>query len=357
MSSIKLKVGIIGVTGLVGKKILEFIDDELMRREIKVCASNSNVGSVISVNSHEYILEKLCHDFFENLDVVFFCADDDTSIRWVPVALNYRLFVIDSSSAFRTNNNVNLIIPEINGHLLKEIAMDKTNSKNKICNIVASPNCCATLLCMILYPLTKLSNITRVDVDTYQAVSGAGIRGIEELEKQTTQYCMNEKIETNIFKSQIYGNCFSHNSKIDETTKFCEEELKISFETKKIIPTISEISATCVRIPVYTSHSESVKIVFENSVDEKDIFDSLNNFSGVTVINDNESNKFPEPIIASDNTDVFVGRIRRDLYDTEKKIYKLFICGDQLLKGASWNSFQIFKTYEKYFREINDASD
>lgn len=336
-------IGLVGATGIVGKTLLTILCNNGYSRQqhikniknIRVCASDTSIGSSINICENEFILEKLDDDFFSNINVVFFCADTNTSLKWIPFAQKKGIFIIDNSSAFRMDPHVPLIIPEINGHLIE--------SSN---GIIANPNCCTALLCMILYPLSKLSKIQRVDVSTYQAVSGAGIAGMNELVTQSKEYVNGEPLTIKTFGSQIYGNCFSHNTPIDLTNGYCEEELKISYETTKIIPDIKEVSATCIRVGVYTSHSESVKIVFENSVEESDIVESLNKFSGVTVLDDREHNKFPEPILASGKTDVFVGRIRKDLFDKSGKTYNLFLCGDQLLKGASWNAFQIFKQYE-----------
>lgn len=333
------KIGVIGATGLVGKTLLTILCNHGYVKNIKACASDLSVGTVLKIDTNNVInnliLEQLTTNFFSGLNVVFFCADTSTSLKWIPYAQNKGIFVIDNSSAFRMDPNVPLIVPEINGHLI-----ETSNG------VIANPNCCTALLCMVLYPLTKLSTILRVDVCTYQAVSGAGIAGITELETQSKQYVNGVPLTTSTFGSQIYGNCFSHNTPIDKETGFCEEELKISYETTKIIPTIAEVSATCVRVGVYTSHSESIKLVFENLVEESDVIESLRNFDGVTVVDDRTNNKFPEPVLASGNTNVFVGRIRRDLHDKSGKVYKLFLCGDQLLKGASWNAFQIFKEYE-----------
>jgi aspartate-semialdehyde dehydrogenase len=332
----KFKIGIVGVRGLVGKTLLRILCENGYGSNIKVCATDANIGIDIIIDNYVFTLIKLDIDFFNNLDIIFFCADTKTSLKWIPKINKKKVLIIDNSSAFRSNDNVPLIIPEINGNIILDSY-----------GVVSNPNCCATLLCMVLYPLLQLSNIKRVDVSTYQSVSGAGIGGINELENQTIEVVKNEPITKKIFKSQIYGNCFSHNTEIDINTGYCEEELKICNETKKILSNNLEISATCIRIGVFTSHSESVKIVFENSVDEYDLRNALNNFKGVVIVDDRINNIFPEPINTSGKTDVFVGRIRKDLYDKSGKTYNLFLCGDQLLKGASYNSYQIFKKYEE----------
>jgi aspartate-semialdehyde dehydrogenase len=157
--------------------------------------------------------------------------------------------------------------------------------------------------------------------------------------KSTTE--STTKLTTSAFKSQILLNCFSHNSAIDLESGYNGEELKIIQETSKILGKL-EVSATCVRIPVMRAHCESVKIVFSYPVTESDLRSSLESMSGVKIMDDRESNSFPEPIYASGKTDVFVGRIRKDYFDTSGKTWHMFLCGDQLLKGAAWNAYQIF---------------
>jgi aspartate-semialdehyde dehydrogenase len=284
-------------------------------------------------------LLQLNEDFFDDLSVAFFCSNNDVSKKWIPVAIKKGVTVIDNSSQFRLDANVPLIIPEINGNLL--------HSKKH--TLIANPNCSTAILCMILYPLTKLNVIKRVDVSTYQAVSGAGKAGLDELENQMNEYVLDssQPLTCSTFKSPILGNCFSHNSKMDPDTGYNEEEQKIIFETHKILDNNFEISATCVRIPVMRAHTDTVKIVFASSVSENDIRKTLESFPGVKLLDDRETNSFPEPLIASGKNDIYVGRIRKDMFDKDNTTYHMMICGDQLLKGAAWNAFQIFKLIEK----------
>lgn len=332
-----LNIGIIGVTGLVGKTLLDILlnDDNSGCYNFRVCASDNSIGKIVTSNNRELKLEALRDLFFSNLDVVFFCADSETSKKWVSIALENDVFIVDSSSAFRMEDDISLVIPEINGHLVSESV------------IVASPNCTTSLLCMVLYPLLELSSIDEVVVSTYQAVSGAGQSGLDELVRQTEQQSKNELITTKTFPSQILNNCFSHNTTIDQKNGYNEEELKMINETRKILNRDIILRPTCVRVPVMTSHSESVQITFTNPVNEEDIRNKLLSFDGIKVMDDRQNNKFPEPILSSGKTDVFVGRIRKDYFDKTNKIYNMFICGDQLLKGASYNAYQIFKEFEK----------
>jgi len=324
----KTHIGIIGSTGLVGQQLIKLLSD------------NNYVNLKLSLRSFEKpdkyttTYAKLDKHFFDDLQVVFFCATNEITEKWWKFAYDKNIYIIDSTSVLRMNPEIPLIIPEINKHLIL--------SSNKI---YSSPNCAATMLSLIIYPLLKLSKIKRLDISTYQAVSGAGRKAIEDLKRELSEHVNDLKIkkyDDSAFKSQIASNCFSHDSAIDELSGYNGEELKIINETKKILDTYDmKISATCVRIPVVSSHCLSVKIKFVNPVIIDDIFKSLSEMDGVKIIDDRKLNKFPEPIDVTNKTDVFVGRIRKDFDDDSNKIYHLFICGDQLLKGAAYNAYQI----------------
>ncbi len=324
-------IGIVSATGVVGVELCQLLISNGYTK-LSLCASDSSIGSEIVFKDFSYKYSKLNEDFFKGLNVVFFCSNNDISKKWIPVAIENGSYVIDNSSEFRLNEDVPLIIPEINGKTLK--------ITNKL---IANPNCSTAILCMALFPLMTLGKIKRVDVSTYQAVSGAGRAGINELENQIKQHVEKIPLTTNTFKSPILGNCFSHNSSVDLDNGYNEEEMKIIKETQKILQTSTEISATCVRIPVFRTHSESVKIVFETPVDEKDIRNALGSFKGIVIMDDRKTNTFPEPLTVSEKLDIYVGRIRKDYYDTNNTTYHMFICGDQLLKGAAYNAFQIYE--------------
>lgn len=362
-----MKIGIIGASGVVGKELINILIANKYH-DLKICASEASIGKYLLFDINDthssFVFEKLEESFFVGLDVSFFCTDNDLSKEWVPIALKYNERVIDNSSYFRMDESVPLIIPEINGQLV-------SSSK-----LIANPNCCTSILCMVLYPLTKVNTIKRVDISTYQAVSGAGKLGTEELELQCMQFAHEKNIEkecellkkcpslpsyeysskkpikiqnhTGIFKSQIFDNCFSHNTMIDPTTGYNAEELKIINETKKIMNYDIEVSATCIRVPITRAHSESVKIVFDKEITEYEIRNILSKCEGIRIIDNREENKFPEPALATHENDILVGRIRKDYYDITNTVFHMFICGDQLLKGASLNAYQIFKKYEDF---------
>lgn len=362
-----MKIGIIGGSGVVGKELLNILISNKYY-DLKICASEASIGKRLFFDADDipvsFVFEKLEESFFVGLDVSFFCTDNHLSKEWVPIALKYNVYVIDNSSYFRMEESVPLIIPEINGHLV-------SSSK-----LIANPNCCTAILCMVLYPLTKINTIKRVDISTYQAVSGAGKLGTEELELQCIQFAHEKNIEkecellkkcsplyehiikkpikienhTGIFKSQIFDNCFSHNTAIDPITGYNAEELKIINETKKIMNYNIEVSATCIRVPIMRAHSESVKIIFSEETSEDEIRKVLHKCEGIKVIDNRDENKFPEPVLATYENDILVGRIRKDYYDDTNTVFHMFICGDQLLKGAALNAYQIFKKYEDYLK-------
>ena len=258
-------IGIGGATGVVCKELITLLVNNNYTN-LKLCASERSIGMILNVKSKQtsellsFVVEELCETFFnDKMSVVFFCSDNDISKQWIPFVINKGITAIDNSSAFRLDKSVPLVIPEINPHLLT------TETK-----LIANPNCSTVILCMVLFPLQKLSNIVRVDVSTYQAVSGAGQAGIDELNNQIEEYTKfpNTKLTTHAFNSQILLNCFSHNSAIDLESGYNGEELKIIEETVKILDTQIEVSATCVRIPVMRAHCESIKIVFSNPVNE-----------------------------------------------------------------------------------------
>jgi len=211
--------------------------------------------------------------------------------------------------------------------------------------LIASPNCCASLMCMVLKPLLLLSNIDNLVISTYQAISGAGIGAIEEELNQAVQTIeyKTPHLTPQFFPSVIFRNCFSHDSPMDSETGYNEEELKIISETQKILNKQFNISATCIRCPFARSHCISMTINFEQNISLDNVVRCLNEFPGVIVQDDREHNSFPEPLKSEHLTDVFVGRIRKDINDKSGKTYHMFISGDQLLKGASYNMFEIFE--------------
>lgn len=330
-----IKIGIVGVNGLVGKAIidslvnLELIDNDLydfyfygrQYDEIDVC------GAIMSVEKFELI-------HLDNLDYTILAVENNLAkeIYEYIFEKELKITVIDNSSEFRLFDNVPLCIPEINSNTLH----NKKDTK-----FISNPNCVTTLMCMVLKPLLNLANIKRIVASTYQAASGAGYKGLEELKTQTEQSVNGYNLTTKFWKKQYVYNVFSHNSSINTDTLFNEEEMKLVNETKKILEIDCKITATCIRVPTLRSHCISLNVEFDKSLEKDNIINELNKFPGVVILDNIEENKFPEPIITSEKTDVYVGRIRPDIDDD--KCWNFFISGDQLLKGAGYNSVQILK--------------
>lgn len=324
-----MRIGIFGITGVVGRELLKLFEDNYLNipfNDIKIYASNKSVGIKIKFRDEELIIDDYDELTFNNLDVIFLCTSSEVSYQIYKMAKKYNCLIIDNSSYFRMFNNVPLIVPEINGNLIKEN------------NLISNPNCCTALLTMVLYPISTKYSINKVIVSTYQSASGAGYQGLNELENQIKDIYLNKKCDTSFFGSQYLMNVFSHNSNIDLNNLYNDEENKIMEETKKILNKNINITATCIRVPVLRAHSESVYIEFDEEVDINEIKIKLNSFNGVKILDDIDNNKFPEPLKVENKNYVLVGRIR---YGVNKKSISLFLCGDQLLKGAALNAYQI----------------
>ena len=332
-----MNIGIIGATGIVGQELLSLLDNNHLNipiNNIRLFASKKSVGKIISIYENNIIIEEI--NDFSNIDVVIFCTSAKISEKYIHLAIKSGCIVIDNSSKYRMYNNIPLVIPEINSNLIK-------NNK-----LITNPNCCATMLCMVLNPLKKY-NIKRVIVNTYQSASGAGKKGMNELIQQVTDY-NTTKLNTTFFGRQYLFNAFSHDSNINELNGYNDEELKLIEETKKILNCEFKMTATCIRIPVLRSHCLSVNIEFDQSIESYVIKNLLNKCMGISIVDDRINNKFPEPIDCEKNLNIYVGRIRNDMSDIENKTINLFIAGDQLLKGASLNNYQIL---EKIWLNMN----
>lgn len=327
-----MNIGIIGASGVVGMELIKLLEKNHLNinySSVLLFGSERSVGKQIKFKDELLTINLLTEDIFKNLTVVIFCTGDDVSNKYIPIAIQKDCVCIDHSTNYRMNPQVPLVIPEINSFSIPGK------------NIIASPNCCTTMLCMVLFPLLELSNIEWVNVCTYQAASGAGIKGLNELKQQIRDYSNGNKLKTDYFKRQYLLNVFSHNSDLNAINGFNEEEIKIMEETKKILNV--KVNPTCVRVPVLRSHCESVTIKFKSEVDLLEIHDKLATFPGVSLQDDKIQNKFPEPIDTENTFDIKVGRIRYSICDEENahKVVNLFLSGDQLLKGAALNSYQI----------------
>ncbi len=319
---------IVGATGNVGRKTLEVLQQKNLNIDnLYLVASPNSAGKQLEFNGKKYSIENLETYNFSKAKITFFAAGGKISEQYAEKAAKHTT-VIDNSSYFRMDPDVPLIVPQVN-------AKDIQNMKK---NIIANPNCSTAQLVLVLKPLHDLFRIKRVIVSTYQSVSGGGKAPMDELLQQTKLYLENKEIKSKNFTKQIAFNIIPH---IDDFSEdgYTKEELKMTNETKKILDARIELSATCVRIPVLVSHSESVNIEFEQEFSLEKIKDVLNNASGCSVIDKRENGGYVTPIEATGKNETFISRIRED--KTKKNCLNLWIVSDNLLRGAALNSVEI----------------
>jgi len=325
------KLAIAGVTGAVGQEFLKIIEQrDFPFDSLKVLASSRSAGKKIDFKGKQYIVEELTKNSFNGIDIALFSAGGARSREFAPAAVEAGAVVVDNSSAFRMDPNVPLVIPEINP---QKIAEHK--------GIIANPNCSTIIGIVPVWPLHKANPVKRMVVSTYQASSGAGMKAMLELENQTRQILDGKDPTCQAFPYQIAFNCFSHNSKLSPNG-YNEEEMKMVNETRKIFdcPDIA-ITCTCIRIPVFRAHCESINLEFTDPITPDQVRDLLSTAPGVSVLDDRENNRFPMPIDATGKDDIFVGRIRQDESIPDNRGINIWVVGDQLLKGAALNAVQI----------------
>lgn len=324
----KLRIGVVGATGVVGQQILKVMAERgVPFSELKLLATANSAGQKIEFLGKTYTVEETTAESFDDLDLALF-AGGPASKAFGRLAQQKGVVVIDNSSTFRYEPDVPLVVPEINGEVLKNHG-----------GLIANPNCSTILLVCALYPLYQKSKITRIIVSTYQAVSGAGKAGLEELKLQNEQLVKGEEITPHAFQYQIASNLIPQ---IDVWLEddYTKEEMKVVWETHKILNDENiGITATAVRVPVYRSHSESVYVEFAEEITPEEARELLAKAPGIIVQDDPAHNIYPMPLTASDTDEVYVGRIRRDLVN--KNALNLWIAFDQVRKGAATNAVQI----------------
>lgn len=324
-------LAIVGATGAVGREMVRLLDDHLTDvPDVRLFASSRSAGSRIALRSSDIPVETLTPDSLAGISLALFSAGTKVSLEYAPPAADAGTVVIDNSSAFRMRPDVPLVVPEVN-------AADLDGHHN----LIANPNCSTIILVVALWPLHRAHPIERVVVSTYQAASGAGQSAMAELEHQTAEVLAAKSPKPQAFPHPCAFNLFSHNSLIDESG-YNQEELKMVAETSKMFHDPDfRLTATCIRVPVLRAHSESVNITFRDPVSEETIREILHSAPGIQVVDDRATNHFPMPCEASGKDRVLVGRIRRDSSRPDGRGIELFLCGDQLLKGAALNAVQI----------------
>jgi aspartate-semialdehyde dehydrogenase len=321
-------IAIVGATGLVGRKMLQILEERNFPvKNLKLLASERSEGIELSFNGERLKVEKLTEEKFKGVDIALFSAGTDVSVKFVPEAVKRGCVVIDNSSAFRLEKDVPLVVPEVNAEKI---------SQHK--GIIANPNCSTIQLVVVLKPLHDKFKIKRVVVSTYQSVTGAGKKALDQLMFEIQGL----KPQTPKFPHQIAYNCIPQIDNFFEDG-YTKEEHKIMKETKKILDDENiKITATCVRVPTIGGHAESVNIEFENKFSLEDIIQTLNQAPGVIVIDKPYESIYPMPIFSNEKDDVFVGRIRLD--QSIENGLNLWIVADNLRKGAATNAVQIAET-------------
>lgn len=330
----KIKLAIVGATGLVGRHFLKVLEEKpnIQIESLSLYASFRSAGTKVKFRDKEYVVEELKIENIINkfFDYALFSAGGEVSKKFAPIFAEIGTVVIDNSSYFRNDGDVPLVVPQVN---IKDAFANR--------GIISNPNC-STIQCVApLFVLNKLYDLKRVDYTTYQAVSGSGIKGIKDLNLSIN----GEKCE--FYPYPIFGNVLPHiDSFLDNG--FTKEEIKMVNETKKILHSNNlEVSATCVRVPVKNAHSISIIAECKNEVNENEFRNILNNFDGIKVLDSPKENIYPIASIANGTDYVYVGRIRKDLFNKNK--IHFFTVADNLRKGAASNAIEILEKMIEQF--------
>ena len=329
-----MNIAIVGATGNVGRKTLEVLEKkEFSIENLYLVASSKSAGKKINFRGKEYEIIDLESFDFSKVKIAFFAAGGKISKKFAEKASEH-CFVIDNSSQYRMDPEVPLIVPQVNEDDLKKIKK----------NIIANPNCSTAQLVIALKPLHDLYMIKRVVVSTYQSVSGAGKASMDELFEQTKSFLDGKEIKPRNFSKQIAFNAIPQID-VFSNDGYTKEELKMTNETKKILDNKIDLTATCVRLPIYVSHSESVNLQFEKPFSLEKIREALNNFEGCKVIDERLDGGYSTPLEAEGKNETFISRIRED--KTIKNGLNLWIVSDNLLRGAALNAVEIAETLIK----------
>ncbi len=336
MNVSKYRVAVVGATGAVGVEMVKMLENRKFPvKSLRLLASERSVGKIVKFNGKDIKVELLCPENTKDLDVALFSAGSDISKEYAPIFAKNNCFVIDNSSAWRMDKEVPLVVPEVNPG---DLAADK--------KIIANPNCSTIQMVVALKPLHDEAKIKRVVVSTYQSVSGAGQKGMDELKSQTMAWAKGESIPAaNKFQYQIAFNLIPQ---IDVFTEngYTKEEMKMVNETRKIMGDDSiQLSATCVRVPVYRSHSENVWIETEKELSVETARKLLSKAEGIEMVDDPANKKYPTPLAAEGKQVTYVGRLRKDISCARGLTF--WVVSDNLLKGAALNAVQIAEALDK----------
>lgn len=325
-----MKVAIVGASGAVGQEFLSVLEQRnFPLDELILFGSKRSAGKKYMFKGEELIVQELCHnDDFKGIDIALTSAGASVSKEYAETITKHGAIMIDNSSAFRMDENIPLVVPEVNAE-----DCIKYNSK-----IIANPNCTTIQMVVALKPINDLSPIKRVHISTYQSASGAGASGMQELEKQTTQIANGEEVEVKAFSHQLAMNVIPHID-VFMDNDYTKEEMKMYHETQKIMHSNIQVSATAVRVPVLRAHSEAIWLETEEALEISAINEALDKTVGITRIDNPAKKEYPMPLDLAGTDDVYVGRIRKDI--SNEKGIALWTVADQIKKGAALNAVQI----------------
>lgn len=326
-----MKVAIVGASGAVGQEFLRVLDEQNFPiDELMLFGSKRSAGRTYTFKGKEYVVKELCHnDDFKGVDIAFTSAGAGTSKEFAETITKYGAIMIDNSSAFRMDEDVPLVVPEVNGN-------DVFNTPR---NIIANPNCTTIQMVVALKAINNLSPIKSVHVSTYQAASGAGAAAMDELVNQYKELAEGKEPTIEKFAYQLAYNVIPHID-VFMDNGYTKEEMKMYHETKKIMhaPELN-VSATCVRVPVMRAHSEAIWVETERPISVEEAREAFSKANGVVVIDNPANKEYPMPLFVANQDPVYVGRIRKDL--TNEKGLSFWVVGDQIKKGAALNAVQI----------------
>lgn len=324
-----LSVAILGSSGAVGKELLSLLEERSFPiGELRLLASARSAGNTQFWRGSHLTVQEVSAEQFKDVDLVFSSAGGSVSRSWHQVINASGALMIDNSSAFRMDKDVPLVVPEVNPEAVQ-------SHKGRIAN----PNCTTILLSLVLGPLANRFPLKRVVVSTYQSASGAGARAMSELKKLSQEVLEGGNPVSEVLPYSLAFNLFLHNSPLQDN-KYCEEEMKMVNESRKILnlPTL-KLTATCVRVPVLRAHSEAVNIEFLDEFELEEVNEILQSAPGVELIEELQKNRFPMPTDVTGRDPIAVGRVRKDI--SNDKALELWLCGDQIRKGAALNAIQI----------------
>ena len=327
-----MNIAIVGVSGAVGQEFLRVLDEQdFPVGSLRLFGSSRSAGRVYSFRGKEYEVEELTEESdFRGVDIAFTSAGASTSKAYADTITRHGTVMIDNSSAFRMDKDVPLVVPEVNG----ADALDRPR------NIIGNPNCTTIQMVVALKPIEDLSHIRHVHVATYQAASGAGASGMEELQMQTRQLCEGEEPRIEKFSAQLAFNLIPQVDVFMEHA-YTKEEMKMYHETQKIMHSDIRVSATCVRVPVMRAHSEAIWLETERPLGLDEVRRAFENADGLVVVDDPSRKEYPMPLDIAGKNPVYVGRLRKDLCDDCGLAF--WVVGDQIKKGAALNAVQIAK--------------